>query len=110
MLFSENDPHSNDSFVMRLNISTKGIRRLIELFSETVEPLPLPAMQQSSLQQSPTSKDISLVETRVEDGKLLYERRWFHRGQSVYVEGRDMVKFPASISAIGTEAVSIYNV
>lgn len=27
-----------------------------------------------------------VVETRIEDGKLLYERRWFHRGQAVYVE------------------------
>lgn len=29
-----------------------------------------------------------VVETRIEDGKLLYERRWFHRGQAVYVEVR----------------------
>lgn len=46
-----------------------------------------------------------LVETRIEDGKLLYERRWYHRGQSIYVEGRDTTKFPASISAVGTDAV-----
>lgn len=55
---------------------------------------------------SPTMNDVPLVETRIEDGKLLYERRWFHRGQSVYVEGRDMPKFAANISAIGTDAVS----
>lgn len=47
-----------------------------------------------------------LVETRIEDGKLLYERRWFHRGQSVYVEGKDMARFAGNISAIATEAVS----
>ena len=46
-----------------------------------------------------------LVETRIEDGKLLYERRWFHRGQPVFVDGKDMLKFPAIISAIGTEAI-----
>lgn len=45
------------------------------------------------------------VEARVEDGKLSYERRWFHRGQSVYVEGRDMAKFPASISAITADVI-----
>lgn len=55
------------------------------------------------------SNEAPLVETRIEDGKLLYERRWFHRGQSVYIEGRDMPKFPASISAIGTEAVRTTN-
>lgn len=54
--------------------------------------------------------DISMVEskeTRIEEGKLLYERRWFHRGQSVFVEGKDMSKFPGNISAIGNDAVSI---
>lgn len=60
----------------------------------------------AQLPLSPTLSDVPLVETRIEDGKLLYERRWFHRGQSVYVEGRDMPKFPAILSAIGPEAVS----
>lgn len=61
------------------------------------------------MQISPTMTNDTppMVDTRIEDGKLLYERRWFHRGQSVYVEGKDMPKFPANISAIGTEAVSI---
>lgn len=30
----------------------------------------------------------------------------FHRGQPVYVEGKDLTRFAANISAIGTEAVS----
>lgn len=55
--------------------------------------------QQSPQQQQP------LVETRIEDGKLLYERRWFHRGQPVYVEGKDIPRFSANISAIGSEAI-----
>ncbi|KAJ8947649.1 hypothetical protein NQ318_009533 [Aromia moschata] len=49
--------------------------------------------------------DVPLIETRIEDGKLLYEKRWYHRGQSVFVEGRDMPKFPANISAIGNDAI-----
>lgn len=65
---------------------------------------------QNQMPLSPTLNDVPLVETRIEDGKLLYERRWFHRGQSVYVEGRDMPKFPANISAIGPEAVSQTNI
>jgi len=88
-------------------------------------------------QHIPQPPETSLVETRIEDGKLLYERRWylqfvsntiyisslilskckknlwsifinrFHRGQPVYVEGKDLSRFAANISAIGTEAVSI---
>lgn len=54
--------------------------------------------------QSPT---YPMVETKIEDGKLLYERRWFHRGQPVYIEGKDIIKFAATISAIGNEIVSL---
>ena len=49
-----------------------------------------------------------VVETRIEDGKLLYERRWFHRGQAIYVEGTEVSKFSASISAIvGTDVIMV---
>lgn len=47
------------------------------------------------------------TETRVEDGKLLYERRWYHRGQSVYVEGRELPRMCGHIHAITDDAVSI---
>lgn len=52
--------------------------------------------------------DIHQVETRIEDGKLLYERRWFHRGQAVYVEGTEVSKFSANISAIvGNDVIMV---
>ncbi|XP_011053610.1 PREDICTED: sin3 histone deacetylase corepressor complex component SDS3 isoform X2 [Acromyrmex echinatior] len=51
-----------------------------------------------------------LVETRIEDGKLLYERRWFHRGQPVYVEGKDLNRFAANISAIGPDLIWVKKV
>ncbi|CAG9784027.1 unnamed protein product [Diatraea saccharalis] len=54
---------------------------------------------------SPVRDSGETVDTRVEDGKLLFERRWFHRGQSVYVEGRDVPRFPGHIHAITDEAI-----
>lgn len=67
-------------------------------------PLPPPPTSTSQQQQQQNNQQ-PLVETRIEDGKLLYERRWFHRGQPVYVEGRDIQRFSANISAIGSEAI-----
>ncbi|XP_078043782.1 sin3 histone deacetylase corepressor complex component SDS3 isoform X2 [Augochlora pura] len=61
-------------------------------------------------QHIPPASETPLVETRIEDGKLLHERRWFHRGQPVYVEGKDMSRFAANISAIGTEAIWVKKV
>lgn len=42
---------------------------------------------------------------RIEDGKLFYEKRWFRRGQAVQVDAKNGDKFPAMISAIGSEAI-----
>lgn len=69
-----------------------------------VSPMGLSISVISSL---PPTENYSLVETKIEDGKLLYERRWFHRGQPVYIEGKDILKFPATISAIGNEVVGL---
>uniref|UniRef100_A0A1B6GLD0 Sin3 histone deacetylase corepressor complex component SDS3 n=2 Tax=Proconiini TaxID=565685 RepID=A0A1B6GLD0_9HEMI len=59
----------------------------------------------SGVTMGPLPTENSVMETRIEDGKLLYERRWFHRGQPVYVEGKDTPRFPAIISAIATEVL-----
>uniref|UniRef100_A0A0A9XBZ9 Sin3 histone deacetylase corepressor complex component SDS3 n=1 Tax=Lygus hesperus TaxID=30085 RepID=A0A0A9XBZ9_LYGHE len=55
----------------------------------------------------PIIPDPPTSEVRIEDGKLLYERKWFHRGQTVFVESKDLGRFPAIISAIGTEAIHV---
>lgn len=47
----------------------------------------------------------TFCETKIEDGKLLYEKRWYHRGQAIFVEGKDFPRFAAHISAIGNEAM-----
>lgn len=44
-------------------------------------------------------------DARIEDGKLFYEKRWFRRGQTIYVEGKDGSNYGATISAIGADAV-----
>jgi len=43
-------------------------------------------------------------DARIEDGKLFYEKRWFRRGQTVWVESKDG-SYGATISAIGSEAI-----
>lgn len=57
------------------------------------------------VQNNMASNDNQLVETKIEDGKLLYERRWFHRGQAVFVEGKEIPRFSANISAIGNDII-----
>ncbi|XP_060865957.1 sin3 histone deacetylase corepressor complex component SDS3-like [Metopolophium dirhodum] len=62
-------------------------------------------MSPKKCQNSDTEGSSAIPDTRIEDGKLLFEKRWYHRGQPVFVEGRQMAKFPAVISAIGNETI-----
>jgi len=58
-----------------------------------------------SVSPPPPSSDI-----RIEDGKLFYEKRWFHRGQPVYVEGREIIRVNGNIGAISHDTVWIRKV
>jgi len=49
-------------------------------------------------------------DARIEDGKLFYEKRWFRRGQTIYVEGKDGTSYGATISAIGSDAIWVRRV
>jgi len=44
---------------------------------------------------------------RIEEGKLFYEKRWYRRGQSIQLESIKSEKFPAMISAIGSESIMV---
>lgn len=44
---------------------------------------------------------------RIEEGKLFYEKRWYRRGQSIQLETSKSEKFPAMISAIGSELIMV---
>lgn len=62
----------------------------------------------SSMSNSMLGFENHVVDTRIEDGKLLYERRWYHRGQAVYIEGTDVSRFAANISAIvGSDVIMV---
>ncbi|XP_078741503.1 sin3 histone deacetylase corepressor complex component SDS3 isoform X2 [Lampetra fluviatilis] len=44
-------------------------------------------------------------EARIDDGKLCYDRRCYHKSQSVFLESRDTNKISCVISSIGTNEV-----
>lgn len=99
-MLDEKDIESDLKAIQRSSKNSIGVRKSGPMPSNGVQPI---------IPNSSSDKfgDGSQGDTRIEDGKLLYERRWFHRGQPVYVEGRDLPKFPAIISSICSEAVIV---
>ena len=47
---------------------------------------------------------ISSFDAKIEDGKLFYDKKWFHRGQNVLIESNDL-KFNAILVQIGSSEV-----
>lgn len=93
---------SSPSSSMPLSMFTSGINPLGNTSSSASTSSSTQVMSASALCMSPLGNEMlsQAIETKIEDGKLLYERRWFHRGQPVFVEGKDMPRFPGVISAI----------
>uniref|UniRef100_A0A3B4FKG8 SDS3 homolog, SIN3A corepressor complex component n=1 Tax=Pundamilia nyererei TaxID=303518 RepID=A0A3B4FKG8_9CICH len=55
----------------------------------------------SAPMESPTQR----YEARIEDGKLYYDKRWYHKSQAIYLESKDNTKISCVISTVGTNEV-----
>ncbi|KAK2170329.1 hypothetical protein LSH36_3g13039 [Paralvinella palmiformis] len=58
--------------------------------------------QITSLITSPASNDFPF-DARIDDGKLYYDKKWFHRGQPVFLESKEAGKVSAVINCVGTQ-------
>ncbi|CAC5357836.1 SUDS3 [Mytilus coruscus] len=56
---------------------------------------------------SPPSPVENNSELKIEDGRLFYDKRWFHRNQPVFIEGKDIGKVNGVITAIGTQEIYV---
>uniref|UniRef100_A0A1L8DX93 Putative component of histone deacetyl n=1 Tax=Nyssomyia neivai TaxID=330878 RepID=A0A1L8DX93_9DIPT len=99
-----------------LLLDEKDVENDLKLISrgKAMTPMRPPSLPNNGIPTSPASMSQHhppasppIVEAKIEDGKLLYERRWFHRGQPVFVEGKDFHRFPATISAIGNDTICV---
>ncbi|CAH1129636.1 unnamed protein product [Ceutorhynchus assimilis] len=75
--------------------------------SESSSSMCSPNHANNALGSLQSATEQALIETRIEDGKLLFEKRWFHRGQSIFVEGKEQPKTAATISAVGNDCIYV---
>ncbi|RWS26440.1 sin3 histone deacetylase corepressor complex component SDS3-like isoform X2 [Leptotrombidium deliense] len=47
----------------------------------------------------------NVVDARIEDGKLNYDKKWFHRGQPVVIKSKDGIEFNAVLASIGNAEI-----
>jgi len=57
------------------------------------------------LPAAPAESPAQRFEARIEDGKLYYDKRWYHKSQAIYLESKDNQKLSCVISSVGANEV-----
>ncbi|XP_007897252.1 sin3 histone deacetylase corepressor complex component SDS3 isoform X1 [Callorhinchus milii] len=57
------------------------------------------------LPSAPTESPAQRYEARIEDGKLYYDKRWYHKSQAIYLESKENTKISCVISSVGTNEI-----
>ncbi|XP_077148249.1 sin3 histone deacetylase corepressor complex component SDS3 isoform X1 [Ranitomeya variabilis] len=57
------------------------------------------------LPTTPAESPVQRFEARIEDAKLYYDKRWYHKSQAIYLESKDNTKLSCVISSVGTNEI-----
>ncbi|XP_055511554.1 sin3 histone deacetylase corepressor complex component SDS3 isoform X2 [Leucoraja erinacea] len=57
------------------------------------------------LPSTPAEAPAQRYEARIEDGKLYYDKRWYHKSQAIYLESKENTKIGCVISSVGTNEI-----
>ncbi|XP_070619085.1 sin3 histone deacetylase corepressor complex component SDS3 [Erythrolamprus reginae] len=57
------------------------------------------------LPTTPVESPAQRFEARIEDGKLYYDKRWYHKSQAIYLESKENTKISCVISSVGTNEI-----
>uniref|UniRef100_A0A8C8SWK9 SDS3 homolog, SIN3A corepressor complex component n=1 Tax=Pelusios castaneus TaxID=367368 RepID=A0A8C8SWK9_9SAUR len=54
---------------------------------------------------TPAESPAQRFEARIEDGKLYYDKRWYHKSQAIYLESKENTKISCVISSVGANEI-----
>ncbi|XP_077097667.1 sin3 histone deacetylase corepressor complex component SDS3 isoform X2 [Siphateles boraxobius] len=57
------------------------------------------------LPTTPVDTPSQRYEARIEEGKLYYDKRWYHKSQAIYLESKENTKISCVISSVGTNEI-----
>ncbi|NXW67328.1 SDS3 deacetylase, partial [Hirundo rustica] len=71
-----------------------------------VSPLsPASPSSPEHLPATPAESPAQRFEARIEDGKLYYDKRWYHKSQAIYLESKENTKISCVISSVGANEI-----
>uniref|UniRef100_A0A672YQG7 SDS3 homolog, SIN3A corepressor complex component n=1 Tax=Sphaeramia orbicularis TaxID=375764 RepID=A0A672YQG7_9TELE len=79
----------------RPGMSTLTLSQFVSMSPSSPEHVP------STPMENPSQR----YEARIEEGKLYYDKRWYHKSQAIYLESKDNTKISCVISSVGTNEI-----
>ncbi|NXP05775.1 SDS3 deacetylase, partial [Thinocorus orbignyianus] len=89
---------TDEQIMEDLRTLNKSLNKVSLLFSASPSsPEHLPA--------TPAESPAQRFEARIEDGKLYYDKRWYHKSQAIYLESKENTKISCVISSVGANEI-----
>uniref|UniRef100_A0A8C8ZBC3 SDS3 homolog, SIN3A corepressor complex component n=1 Tax=Prolemur simus TaxID=1328070 RepID=A0A8C8ZBC3_PROSS len=88
---------TDEQIMEDLRTLNKSLKYLWFLLASPSSPEHLPA--------TPAESPAQRFEARIEDGKLYYDKRWYHKSQAIYLESKDNQKLSCVISSVGANEI-----
>ncbi|KFO23786.1 Sin3 histone deacetylase corepressor complex component SDS3 [Fukomys damarensis] len=80
-------------------------KKMIENEKLTMELTGASPSSPEHLPATPAESPAQRLEARIEDGKLYYDKRWYHKSQAIYLESKDNQKLSCVISSVGANEI-----
>ncbi|KAF7667770.1 hypothetical protein LDENG_00048570 [Lucifuga dentata] len=66
---------------------------------------PVSPLSPEHVPSTPMENPAQRYDARIEEGKLYYDKRWYHKSQAIYLESKDNTKISCVISSVGTNEI-----
>ncbi|OXB70564.1 UNVERIFIED_CONTAM: hypothetical protein H355_011896 [Colinus virginianus] len=80
-------------------------KKMIENEKLTMELTGASPSSPEHLPATPAESPAQRFEARIEDGKLYYDKRWYHKSQAIYLESKENTKISCVISSVGANEI-----
>ncbi|KAM9810803.1 LOW QUALITY PROTEIN: sin3 histone deacetylase corepressor complex component SDS3 [Neosynchiropus ocellatus] len=84
----------------------RTLNKHVITFSQLKSPKrPVSPSTPEHIPAAPLENPSQRFEARIEEGKLYYDKRWYHKSQAIYLESKDNTKISCVISSVGTNEI-----
>ncbi|KAI2810373.1 hypothetical protein RDWZM_002631 [Blomia tropicalis] len=93
------------NFLLEDNIITDDYKQLLKTLSVSSKSYSSSKSNNNNSSKNIDYDNFNSFEARIEDGKLFYDKKWFHRGQNILLESADGSKINTMVMQIGNNEI-----